>query len=362
MYIQSDKLTLKLTLSLRKIQLALLSGFILTSFGILLVTVGGSWDITNHLLNKPETFFSPPHALLYIGVGIALVGTITAFFSWRVSIISDKQNFKSSIFISLLGMALLIGAGPFDFVWHSNFGLDGLLSPPHLTLISGMLLTAIGSLIGIFKLMKEKNDFRFNYLSVLSTLPIWLSASGLVHSGSLPFSNTEFFNFNPDPTFAVFFASAAFPFLISFCLMLSSTVANHQFGILSVTGFLFLLISSFTAILPNSAIIFTIPFYFLSLLPIISADILLHFIKKHKQVGLFVGGILGSSFLVIYFPLTAFTYNEILTEQTVWPSLIPQIYFQMITNVFLITFLPAVIMGIVGVSFAKRVSDKILVN
>ncbi len=35
-------------------------GSIFVSFGILLVTVGGSWDITNHLLNKPESFFSPP--------------------------------------------------------------------------------------------------------------------------------------------------------------------------------------------------------------------------------------------------------------------------------------------------------------
>ena len=45
------------------------------SFGILMVTVGGEWDITNHLLNKPETFFAPPHALLYTGVAIALIGT-----------------------------------------------------------------------------------------------------------------------------------------------------------------------------------------------------------------------------------------------------------------------------------------------
>ena len=48
-----------------------LFGSILTSFGILLVTVGGSWDITNHLLSKPETFFSPPHALMYAGVAIS---------------------------------------------------------------------------------------------------------------------------------------------------------------------------------------------------------------------------------------------------------------------------------------------------
>ncbi|RDJ31142.1 MAG: hypothetical protein DWQ18_03830 [Crenarchaeota archaeon] len=353
-------MTLKPTLSLRRIKLVLLFGLVMTSFGILLVTVGGSWDITNHLLNKPETFFSPPHALLYIGVAIALIGTIVSFFTWRI--ISDKQNFKSSILISLLGMALLIGAGPFDFVWHSNFGLDGLLSPPHLTLITGMLLTAIGSLVGIFKFIKEKNDSRFNYLSVLAVLPIWLSASGLFHSGSLPFSNTEFFNFNPDPTFAVLFASVAFPFLVSFCLLLSSAVSKYQFGVLSVTGFLFLVVSSFTAILPNSAILFTIPFYFLSLIPIISADLLLRFVNHHKQSVLFVGGILGASFLAIYFPLTTFTYNEILTQQTVWPSLIPQVYFEMITDVFLITLIPAVVMGIVGVIFAKRVCNKILAS
>ena len=53
-----------------------LIGCTLTSFGILLVTVGGSWDITNHLLSKPDTFFSPPHAMMYLGVTISLAGTI----------------------------------------------------------------------------------------------------------------------------------------------------------------------------------------------------------------------------------------------------------------------------------------------
>jgi hypothetical protein len=50
-----------------KSEIIFLIGSILTSLGILLVTVGGSWDITNHLLSKPETFSSPPHALMYSG-------------------------------------------------------------------------------------------------------------------------------------------------------------------------------------------------------------------------------------------------------------------------------------------------------
>ncbi|MDQ3971755.1 MAG: hypothetical protein M3227_08710, partial [Thermoproteota archaeon] len=53
-----------------------ITGYILVSLGVLLSASSGSWDITNHLLNKPETFFSPPHAGLYIGVAIVLSGSI----------------------------------------------------------------------------------------------------------------------------------------------------------------------------------------------------------------------------------------------------------------------------------------------
>ena len=42
-----------------------LVGCILVSTGILLSDSAGSWDITNHLLNKPETF-SLLHMLYYI--------------------------------------------------------------------------------------------------------------------------------------------------------------------------------------------------------------------------------------------------------------------------------------------------------
>lgn len=66
-------------------------GSMFVSFGILLVTVGGSWDITNHLLNKPETFFSPPHALMYRGVAISLFGFTQSFVFWRK--LSQKNIF-----------------------------------------------------------------------------------------------------------------------------------------------------------------------------------------------------------------------------------------------------------------------------
>ncbi len=57
----------------------LFAGYVLVSLGMLLAAAGGSWDITNHLLNKPETFFALPHAILYSGVASAVVGTVLIF-------------------------------------------------------------------------------------------------------------------------------------------------------------------------------------------------------------------------------------------------------------------------------------------
>ena len=177
-----------------KSEIIFLIGSILTSLGILLVTVGGSWDITNHLLSKPETFFSPPHALMYFGVTVTLIGVVLSFVGWK-----NLQKFKNSYFLSLkiklIGIGLLTGAGPFDFIWHSYFGLDGLLSPPHFTLITGMFLCSVGGMIGISRYLKFHNSKSISkYLLILAVIPVWLSASGIISSLSLPFSSTDFFS------------------------------------------------------------------------------------------------------------------------------------------------------------------------
>lgn len=44
---------------------------------------------------------------------------------------------------------MLIAAAPLDFAWHSAFGLDGLLSPPHLVLLLGMIMSSLGAMLGI---------------------------------------------------------------------------------------------------------------------------------------------------------------------------------------------------------------------
>ena len=338
-----------------------LIGSVFTSFGILLVTVGGSWDITNHLLSKPESFFSPPHALMYSGVAISLTGVVLSFIGWK-----NLKKFKDSYFLSLkiklIGIGLLTGAGPLDFIWHSYFGLDGLLSPPHFTLIIGMFLCSIGGMVGISRYLKFNNSQSLaKYLLILAVIPVWLSASGIISSLSLPFSSTDFFQFNPEPTIAFIIASLGYPFLISLSLILIFRLSNYQFGMMSILGGLFLLIYSSTAIVPNFAMFDTVQFYSLNLIPFVISDIFLK-INRSKISGFFVGGLLGSIFYMTYYPYVMYTYNEILLGKLVSPSLIYFVYFELIQTVLLYTLIPAILMGILAFIMSDKLSKKILMN
>ena len=344
-----------------KSEIIFLIGSILTSLGILLVTVGGSWDITNHLLSKPETFFSPPHALMYFGVAVSLSGVVLSFIGWK-----NLQKFRDSYFLSLkiklIGIGLLTGAGPLDFFWHSYFGLDGLLSPPHFTLITGMFLCSVGGMIGISRYLKFNNSQSIaKYLLILAVIPVWLSASGIISSLSLPFSSTDFFEFNPEPTFAFIIASLAYPFLISLSLLLIFRLSNYQFGIMSVLGGLFLLIYSSTAIIPNFAMFDTIQFYSLNLIPFVVADVFLK-LNRSKLSLFFVGGLVGSVFYMVYYPYVMYTYNEIFLGKLVSPSLIYFVYFELIQTVLLFTIIPSIVMGILAVVFSAKLTKKILIN
>jgi hypothetical protein len=349
----------------------------LVSVGIFVSATGGSWDITNHLLNRPETFFSPPHALLYSGVGIAIFGSVIAYKASR-SVSSFESMLNLSAKLIFVGISMLIVAGPIDFAWHSSFGLDGLLSPPHIVLLSGMIVSSVGAMMGfVFYVAVEKtyidksrvNTTHFTKLRtrqlrapmilsiVIGFLPIWMTLSGLISMFSLPFSKTQYFNFNPDPLAAAILASVAYPFIISFVLC-SSFFLVKKFGVLSIIGACYLTINVITVIMPNESLIPTIPFYVLNMLPILASDILLSFSNDKLYSVLLPGAILASCFFMIQYPLITHVYNEVFTKEAfVWPSLTSSIYFGMITKIYPYLIAPALGMGIVGATIARKVTN-----
>jgi hypothetical protein len=102
----------------------------------------------------------------------------------------------------------------------------------------------------------------------------------------------------------------------------------------------------------------TIPFYILNIIPIVAVDILLSklSILNTKIVDYVAGAILGSIFIMLYYPLITHTYNEVLSNlQTVWPSLTGPIYFKMIDRLYSLMAIPAMAAGILGTIISSKI-------
>ncbi|HZC21112.1 MAG TPA: hypothetical protein VE223_05665 [Nitrososphaeraceae archaeon] len=376
-----------------------LLGCIIASLGIFISATGGSWDISNHLLNKPETFFSAPHAMLYTGVGSAMVGCIVMFRAYK-SMHTSCHLIGTSAKLVIVGISMLITAGPVDFGWHSAFGLDGLLSPPHFVLLMGMIISSPGSLLGIIilctncnnKLHNDNNNnaaasnlenvsvykqpssvssgtsilVRTSYIAIIliimGLMPVWMSLDGMISMFSLPFSKTQYFNFNPDPSYAAVFATVGYPFLLSLILISCFRLGENRFGVVSIAGSIYLAVTAITAIIPNESLISTLPFYIMNLVPLIAVDILLSVFQHRYLFSISIGGaILGSTFFMVQYPLITYVYNEVVTKQAfVWPSLTSSVYFGMIGNIYPLLVIPGIAMGIIGAITANRILSVIL--
>jgi hypothetical protein len=103
----------------------------------------GSWMVFGlfldgwaHQAEKPETFFSPWHLVLYSGFGAAV-----AYFTFRERILKKRTEGDR---LTIAGLVVFIVGAVGDGAWHEIFGievdLEALLSPTHLALMIGGLL------------------------------------------------------------------------------------------------------------------------------------------------------------------------------------------------------------------------------
>ncbi len=109
-------------------------------FGI----TGTYWDIQYHIDVGRDSFWIPPHLMVYFGVLLVLCGMILALFLARdfAHHLTTKRLWKA-MWLILFGSFTQLIAAPIDDFWHRLYGLDVTVwSPPHLLLIfAGVLIT-----------------------------------------------------------------------------------------------------------------------------------------------------------------------------------------------------------------------------
>jgi hypothetical protein len=392
---------------------------ILAASGAFLQVAGANWDITlhltrigdregNRLLVDAETFFSSSHIFLYMGVGLTTIAAVsgsimlvTYYYNNSKSLLYTKPSlpsFTTAFKLLILGCGLQLVAGPFDLWWHTKIGLDGLLSPPHLLLIVGMLVNATAASVGLTRIIIRISPLPPSYVSlptsstkskipskliikiindkiitkaglVLAFAALWLSATWLVYAFVLPISQGKHFNFNMNPILAVIISIIVLP-LISAIVFVTAYRTIGGFGGASTVALLVILTNVFANIIPSKQLVQFIPWYLLILIPaVIISDMLLNksrntasarnddnrnAITRRVKI-MMVGAIIGSVFYVFNFPMLSLTFA--VAFGTPIPIIMEHEMANFLNTFFIalsITLLPGFIMGMIGASIMSN--------
>src|SRR5919107_1475223 len=341
-----------------------LAAMIIATAGAFLQIGGTSWDVTSHLLLQPETFFTPSHTVLYTGIGLL---TITAGLGGALLIKNkdlETKSFFTSFKLFIIGSAISLVAGPSDFLWHETFGVDGLLSPPHLTLITGMLINAVGVVLGITRIIVHLPPLKHKLIKAImiaAFAALWFTTTWYVYMFSLPFSNGELFRFNLDPIVATLIAFIALP-LLSSTIFLTASKAIGKFGAASAVVILVVGMNIFAKIIPTGNILTPLlPWYsMISILPVIVADLVLNssIIKskiRSPTAEIISGMIVGSIFYVFNYPMLTWTFSLPLNMPLESINNILPNFVNSMPTVLAITLVPGAIMGIIGAIISFRI-------
>ena len=343
---------------------------IVSSLGSVMQISGASWDITSHLLNQPDSFFTPSHAMLYTGIGlIAISAGVSSYLLRRKNKIKQYNSISLSFKLLIIGSFLSLIAGPLDYLWHQNFGLDGLLSPTHITLATGMLINSVAVCIGLYGVMNNISHWKnlAKIFLIPSLCSLWFTSIWYVFIFVLPFSESDFFNFNLDTYSATLIASIFLPLINSIMFLFSSKVFNNTFGYASIIVSLLVLINTLSTIIPTGDLLSPlIPWYFVSILGAsLLADILLNssFIrmntKQFKNNKLIASSIIGSIFYFFNYPMIIWTYGTFLHTDLGSLNAVLPTFLNTIVTVTLITVPVGAAMGLIGYLIFSKIENSI---
>ena len=356
--------SIKLNRTLGAPRIVLLS-LIIGTAGAFLQIGGTSWDVTSHIMREPETFFTPSHTVLYTGIGLL---TISAGMGGVVLLKGRKDaarnSYSTSYKLLVIGSAVSLIAGPADFLWHETFGVDGLLSPPHLALITGMLINSIAVVVGLVRLrctlLTPNKEKIVRLVMIPAFAALWFTITWYVYMFSLPFSNGENFQLNPDPILATLITTALLP-LLSSIVFLTASSAIGRLGGATAVAVLVVALNSFANLIPvDESMILFLPWYtIMTILPAIVADLAINYLPKRRIIDiknskLIAGAIIGCIFYMFNFPMIAWVFgiplgmnfDEIQSVDAI-SNLYSGFQDRLISMVGL-TILPGALMGILG--------------
>ncbi len=153
----------------RKRKVTQISSF-LAVCGTMIMLLGGVWDSASHELRIPDTFWTIQHMTIYFGASMVACSAISA--TLVLSYNKYKLMKKGTVMI-ILGAIFQLAGGYADYNFHEIYGIDGLVTLSHLSIETGLLLSAAGGFITI----SASKNYILQKMVPISIISILLAAS-----------------------------------------------------------------------------------------------------------------------------------------------------------------------------------------
>jgi hypothetical protein len=335
----------------------LLAALLVATAGAFLQIGGVSWDVTSHILREPETFFTASHTVLYAGAGLAAIASGIGGAVLLKSRELHSRSLYTAFKLLIIGSAIELVSGPGDFMWHEAFGVDGLMSPPHLALATGILVNAVAAVVGLARITPYMHSSR-QTLARAAMVPafaaLWFSAIWYIYMFVLPLSNGENFQFNPDPAAAVVIATIALP-LVSAMIFTVSARTIGRLGAASAVTAVVIGMNVFANIVPAQQHL--MPFllwYLLTIIPAIGADIAVNRAGPKMGAIIIPGALIGMAFYVFNFPMLPMTFAALLSmpNQSI-SDVLPSTH-ATLSQAVTMTAIPGALAGVIGAIIASK--------
>ncbi|GAB3921359.1 hypothetical protein GCM10029976_008300 [Kribbella albertanoniae] len=143
--------------------------------GTTVAGVGLVWDIQWHSDVGPDTFFTLPHLVMYLGSAISgttalAVVLLTTRAADRAGAITVLRVFRAPLPFLLCGTAAAVGLlyGLADLWWHTVYGFDVTpTSPPHVAMSLMSLFDTVGLTLA-FMMMRRSASGRFGLAAAVA--------------------------------------------------------------------------------------------------------------------------------------------------------------------------------------------------
>ncbi|MBB5957964.1 FtsH-binding integral membrane protein [Saccharothrix tamanrassetensis] len=159
-------------------------------------TFGLMWDLQWHADVGPDTFFTAPHLMIYLGMAMCGLTSLTVVLRHtfrptdaRTVRVLGTFNAPLGFLVGGLGSAGGLLYGLMDLWWHTVYGFDATpTSPPHVALSLCSLLEVVGGMIA-FAALHERRAARFGF-AVIVGVACYGTIFLLLSTPPLPFVST----------------------------------------------------------------------------------------------------------------------------------------------------------------------------